>query len=102
MGAAMLDTLPTTILRLYPRAAKIIDIQSYRPGYRPYPARVTLQTSEGLSIYCVVKASANPDMLAYEAQVLRALTDLRFPVPEVLAGPVTIKNDQEPLAVMLV
>jgi aminoglycoside phosphotransferase len=97
----MHDSLHTTILSTYPQAAAIVDIQSYRPGYLPYPARVTLQTITGLSVVCVLKVSAHPDKLAYEAQILRALSELQLPVPQVLGGPVTTKTAHETSTVLL-
>jgi aminoglycoside phosphotransferase len=97
----MYDKLHTAVLNMYPQAAEIVDIQSYRPGYLPYPARVTLRTTSGLQIVCVLKASERLDMLAREAQVLRALTDLHLPVPQVLGGPVTTKDVNKPLVVLL-
>lgn len=98
----MRDKVCAAALSLYPQAAEIIDIQSYRPGYLPYPARITLKTNSGLTVVCVLKASSYPDTLAFEAQVLRALTDLHLPVPQVLGGPVTTNSEHEPLAVLLV
>lgn len=97
----MYDRLHTTILSMHPETTEITDIQSYRPGYLPYPARVACQTASGRSVVYVLKASAYPDMLAYEALVLRGLTDLHFPVPQVLGGPVTIKDEHEPLTILL-
>jgi aminoglycoside phosphotransferase len=97
----MHDTLPDAILHLYPQATAIIDIHSYRPGYLPYPARVTLQTAAGHSAVCVVKLSADRDRLAYEAQMLRMLRDLHFPVPEVFGGPTNITLAREPVAILL-
>lgn len=89
------------ILHMYPQATAIIDMQSYRPGYRPYPARVTVQTSAGHAGVCVIKVSADPERLTYEAQVLRALSDLHFPAPEVFGEPSIITYKREPVAILL-
>ena len=81
-GIAMQDGRHTAILSAYPQAAQIVDIQSYRPGYLPYPARITLQTTAGIQTTCVLKVDAHTDIANHEAQVLRALTDLQLPVPD--------------------
>ncbi len=96
----MQDGLYTAILSAYPQAAQIVDIQSYRPGYLPYPARITLQTTAGIQTTCVLKVDARTDIANHEAQVLRALTDLHLPVPTVLAGPIAINHENQ-LAGML-
>ncbi|MEZ4859835.1 MAG: phosphotransferase [Caldilineaceae bacterium] len=97
----MADQLSSTILQMLPQATTIVDLQSYRPGYLPYPARVTLQTKTGKTMVCVLKTSTDRDQIVYEAQVLQALADLDLPVPTVLAGPVTISTEQEPLTLLL-
>jgi len=98
----MNDPLHTAILSMHPQAEVVIDIQSYRPGYLAYPARVTMRTATGPVIFCVLKANINPDRLAYEAQIIRAMADLHLPVPNVLGGPVTAMYDRQSLAVLLV
>jgi aminoglycoside phosphotransferase len=94
-------SLQAAILSMQPDAAEIVDIQSYRPDFLPYPARVTLRTPIGLPMVGVLKVSASPDRLAYETQVLRALADLQLSVPRVLGGPVTVQNSPEPLSALL-
>ena len=43
----MPDQLHAAILEMLPHATNVVDLQTYRPGYLPYPARVTLQTKTG-------------------------------------------------------
>lgn len=95
------DQLQQAIMQVYPQTARIIDMHSFRPGYLPYPARLTLQTTTGASVVCVLKVSAQADKLAYEALVLRALADLQLPVPHVIAGPITIPGTPASLTIML-
>jgi aminoglycoside phosphotransferase (APT) family kinase protein len=94
--------LQQAILQIYPQAARIIDMQSFRPGYLLFPARLTMQATTGETQVCVLKVSMDADKLAYEARVLRALADLQLPVPQVLAGPATLPSTPEPLTVMLI
>lgn len=96
------DQLQRAILQIYPQATQIISIHSFRPGYRPYPARITLRTTSGAILTCVVNVSADVDKLVYQAHVLRALSELQLPVPQVLAGPIILAGMPEPLAVVLI
>jgi aminoglycoside phosphotransferase len=98
----MVDQLKHAILQIYPQAAQIISLRSFRPGYLPYPARLTVQTTTGETLVCVLKAGADADKIAFETHVLRALTDLQLPVPQVLADPVTIPSAPEPLTILLI
>ena len=98
----MNSSLQQAILQIYPQAARIIDIHSFRPGYLPYPARLTLQTTTGDTVICVIKASENAGKINHEAHVLRALAELKLPVPEVLAGPITVPDTSPPLTIMLI
>ncbi|MCB0188595.1 MAG: phosphotransferase, partial [Caldilineaceae bacterium] len=90
------------ILQMVPQATKLVDLQSYRPGYLPYPARVTLQTKTGETVVCVLKASTDQERIVYEAQMLQALADLDLAVPAVLAEPVTVPTEQAPVTLLLV
>ncbi|HVU11290.1 MAG TPA: phosphotransferase [Phototrophicaceae bacterium] len=96
------DQLQEAILQLYPNATRIIDIRSFRQGYLAYPARLTVQTTSGDRATCVLKVSADADKLAYEARVLRALTDLQLPVPNVIADPISISDSSTTLNLMLI
>lgn len=96
------DQLHHAILQIYPQATHVIDVQSFRPGYLPYPARLTLRTVTGKTLNCVLKVSTHADTLIYEANILRALVDLQLPVPQVLAGPATIADTPTPLTIMVV
>lgn len=98
----MSEQLHSAILQMLPQATTILDLQTYRPGYLPYPARVTLQTKSGETAVCVLKVGTDQERIGYEAQVLQALADLDLVVPAVLAEPVTIPTKQEPLTLLLV
>ena len=67
----MQEMVHTAILDAYSDAIRIVDVESYRPGYLPYPARITLGTTTG-NKQCVLKASKHHDLIAHEAHVLRA------------------------------
>src|SRR5262245_1216427 len=101
MSIPMQDRLYTTILRIYPQAVAILDIQSYRPGYLPYPARITVQTTAGTPATCVLKVSSDPGIAAREAHSLRALAELQLRVPTVLAGPVALDDEDQASALLL-
>ncbi|MCB0127479.1 MAG: hypothetical protein R2867_25325 [Caldilineaceae bacterium] len=98
----MSDQLHAAILQMLPHATTVVDRQTYRPGYLPYPARVTLQTKSGETAVCVLKVGTDRERIVYEAQVLRALVDLDLTVPAVLAEPVTVPTEQEPVTLLLV
>lgn len=97
----MQDGLHVAILSAYPQAARVVDIHSYRPGYLPYPARITVQTTTGTQTTCVLKVDVRTDIANREAQVLRVLTDLQLPVPTVLAGPITFNRENQFAVVLL-
>jgi hypothetical protein len=46
------------VLAAFPPGATIIDFQAYRPGYRPYPMRVTVRTAAGTIAECVLKVDS--------------------------------------------
>jgi aminoglycoside phosphotransferase len=96
------DQLHHAITQLYPQTTRIVEVRSFRPGYLPYPARLTLQTTTGTTGVCVLKADADADKLAHEALVLRALADLGLPVPRVIAGPITVPGAPAPSTMMLI
>ncbi|MCB0085162.1 MAG: hypothetical protein KDE47_29680, partial [Caldilineaceae bacterium] len=97
----MQDVLNSVILNSYPNANDVISLQSYRPNYLPYPARVTLRTIDGNLATCVLKGSEDEDKVLFEANVLQALTELGLAAPKVLAAPVTIQSDAGALTVLL-
>lgn len=91
---------PSLLLAAYPSGARVIDVQSYRPGYLPYPARVTVQqqtepegTQQQQQAYCVLHVDENADKIARLARVLLALHELGLPVPKVLSGPATFHKE---------
>ncbi len=98
----MLDPVEAAILSLYPQAAKILAIQSYRPGYLPYPARITLETTTGEQVACVAEASTNVAKIRYTADIMRALHEAQLAVPAVIGGPLMIQVEDEVLALVLV
>jgi Ser/Thr protein kinase RdoA (MazF antagonist) len=98
----MPDRLESAILRLYPQAAKILAIQSYRPGYLLYPAHVTLETTTGEQVICVAEASTDVAKINYTAAIMRALRSAQLSVPAVIGGPVLIQDEREALALILV
>lgn len=87
------DALHRAVCDAVAPSARVTAVASYRPGYRTYPARLVLEMATGAQTACVLKVSARHDRVAHEARVLRALTELAFPVPAVLAGPLTIAHE---------
>ena len=82
---SMDDPVKSRFLSLFPEGTQITGVQSYRPGYAFYPARVSIQTPDGLLMRYVVKKSGEHERIAQEAKRLRALTEVGVPVPDVLA-----------------
>lgn len=78
--------LRSALLRACPQFADILDMASYRPGYLPYPARVTVRLASGNSHVCVLKADADAASIQREAQVYAALEDLAFAAPRLLGN----------------
>jgi hypothetical protein len=91
----------TLVLAAYSPGATIVDTQSYRPGYRPYPMRVTVTTVAGTSAECVLKLGSPIERVTHEARVLVALAELGLPVPVVLAGPIVLPHTTPPAASMV-
>ena len=91
----------TVLLSAYPRGAHILSAHAYRPGYRSYPMRVHVRTPDGNAEYCVVKLGDRIDLIEREARVLTVLGALGFPVPRVLAGPVSVPEARGRQAAMI-
>jgi hypothetical protein len=91
----------TLVLAAYPGGATIVDTQSYRPGYLPYPMRVTVTTAAGTNAECVLKLGSPIERVMHEAQVLGALAELGLSVPVVLAGPIVLPYIIPPTAGMV-
>ena len=72
-------------LSLLPDGTRILRVQSYRPGYAFYPARVSVQTPEGGGEHYVLKRGSDCQTILREARTLRALRELGLPVPAVFA-----------------
>ena len=68
----MQDVLNSVILNSYPNANDVISIQSYRPNYLSYPARVTLRTIDGNLATCVLKGSEDEDKVLFEGAGAKA------------------------------
>jgi hypothetical protein len=92
MNTSMEQAVQELVLAGYPTGTRIVATQSYRPGYRDYPARVRVQTPTGSTSHCVVKTSDDADRIETEAQVLTALAECGLPVPAVLAGPTPLPD----------
>lgn len=91
----------TLILATYSRGATIVDTQSYRPGYLPYPMRVRVTTAAGNHTECVLKLGSPIERVVHEARVLVALAELGISVPTVLAGPIVLPHITPPTAGMV-
>ncbi len=76
------------VLSAYPAGSRIVDADSYRPGYVHYPLRVTVQIPSRERHACVLKAAPLIGGGEREGKVLPVLARLGLPVPSVLAGPV--------------
>ena len=44
------------VLSAFPPGSRIVEVNSYRPGYMHYPLRVSVQTAKGSTAVCVLKA----------------------------------------------
>jgi aminoglycoside phosphotransferase (APT) family kinase protein len=84
--------LRADVLGACPQFVDVLAIASYRPGYLPYPARLTVQLADGGSRTCVLKASKDTATIEREALALGALEDLAFPAPRIL-GNGTLRDD---------
>ena len=89
------------ILAAYPQAVRIVDSQSYRLGYLPYPARITFETTTGVQTTCVLKVNQQPHLIAHEAYVLQILSELPLAAPRVLAGPLTLTAQDQAFTALL-
>lgn len=85
-----MDAIERLLRSAYPANTTVEAVESYRSGYLPYPARVTLALPDGGTARCVVKLSSDTDRIDREARVLAALTELGLPVPALLVGPVAL------------
>jgi aminoglycoside phosphotransferase len=90
----MNDYLQSIILAAYPRGSRIVAVQSYRPDYLPYPARIIVENDLGARITCVLKVGPQFEQVTLEARVLTALAELGLSVPTVLAGPIALSDDE--------
>ena len=90
--------LEALLLSGYPSGTRILSTHTYRPGDRSYPVRI--RTPEGSTTHCVVKIGERIELIEREARVLGALAELDFPVPTVLAGPLTVTDQPGTYAAM--
>jgi aminoglycoside phosphotransferase len=89
------------LLAAYPQAVRIVDSQSCRPGYLPYPARITFETTTGVQTTCVLKVNKQAHIIAHEAYVLQLLRELQLAVPRVLADPIPLTLQGQSLTALL-
>jgi aminoglycoside phosphotransferase len=94
-------TIQRFVLSAYPPGSEVLSARSYRPGYREYPARVSVRTPSGAASCCVVKRGRPADLLEREAGVLRALSATDLPVPRVIAGPLTVADTSDSAGLLL-
>lgn len=88
------------VLDMVEPAARIEHVHRFRTMPLPFPAKIVLTTDQG-SVGCVVKTSTEPGGLRHEANILRALEDLAFPAPRVLAGPEVVPTSDGPVEVLV-
>jgi hypothetical protein len=88
------------LLSLFPAGMQVVEAQSYRPGYLPYPMRVRLQTLRDGVRDCVIKIGRR-EPIAREVLALRIVSCLGLPVPEALTEPVPLPWEEERAMVVL-
>lgn len=86
------QALEQFVLSAFPSANGIVDIQSYRPGYLDFPARIALQNLDGTTSVGVLKLEDHPETLHKEVRVAAALAEFGLPVATALAGPVPLTD----------
>lgn len=94
------DQIHSAVVDLVAPGARIEQVHRFRTTPLPFPAKLVLATDRR-SIGCVVKASAEPGRLRREAGILRALDDLGFAAPRVLAGPHVVATSAGPIEVLV-
>lgn len=82
--------LEAFILSPFPAASRIVDLQSYRPEYLFFPARVRVQQRDGTSTHCVLKLEEELVTLQQETAVAEMLATLGLPVATALADPLEL------------
>lgn len=85
----------------FPASAQLVDLQSYRPDYLFFPARVTLQQADGNLVHGVLKLHEQLATLQKEAKVAAMLSDFGLPVAQVLAGPSALTDHEQFQAAIL-
>ena len=84
--------MEAVLLSLFPPGTRVLQSQSYRPDYQPYPMRVHLQTPDDGVRRCVVKINS-PDLIKREVNALRLLSRVGLAVPEVLFDPAHLPSE---------
>lgn len=92
-------SLEAVLLSLFPPGTRVLQSQSYRPDYLPYPMCVHLQTPDDGVRRCVVKINP-PDLIEREVKALRLLSRVGLAVPEVLFDPVPLPSEERKLVVL--
>lgn len=88
------------VVDLVAPGAHIEQVHRFRSAPLPFPAKLVLATGEG-SVVCVVKTSTEPGRSRQEASVLRALEDLAFTAPTVMAGPYVVATSEGLIEVLV-
>lgn len=90
----------SSVVDLVAPGARIEQVQRFRSAALPFPARLVLTTGEG-SVACVVKVFTDPGSSRQEASTLRALEDLAFAAPSVMAGPHVVPTSEGSVEVLV-
>lgn len=75
------------VLQGFPAGTRIVEGDSYRPGYLRYPLRVRVRLPDGREAFCVLRVDPLRGGIEREAKLLPALARFGLSVPSVLAGP---------------
>ena len=90
----------SAVVGLIAPGAPIEQVLRYRAAPLPFPAKLVLATANG-PVACVVKVSTEVERLHHEANVLRALEDLDFNAPRVMAGPDVVATSMGQVEVLV-
>jgi len=88
------------VIALVAPGAHVDQVRRFRKSPLPFPAKLVLVTANG-PVACVAKASTELGRLQHEADVLRALEDLNFAAPKVMAGPHVVRTSTGQVEVLV-
>lgn len=94
-------SVESVLLSCFPSGTQVLQVQSYRPDYLPYPMCVRLQMPDDSTQRCVVKID-HPSLIEREVQVLRLLAGVGLAVPEVLSEPVPLPSQERTMVILSV